>query len=50
MQKQILKLKGLHWDDFDILVHSVAFAPREALDGNYIDVTTRENFATTPCN
>jgi hypothetical protein len=28
----------------------VAFAPREALDGNYIDVTTRENFATTPCN
>ena len=35
-----------HWDKFDILVHSVAFAPREALDGNYIDATTRENFAT----
>jgi enoyl-[acyl-carrier protein] reductase I len=34
-----------HWDDFDILVHSVAFAPREALDGNYIEATTRENFA-----
>ncbi len=35
-----------HWDNFDILVHSVAFAPREALDGNYVEVTTRENFAT----
>jgi len=35
-----------HWDNFDILVHSVAFAPREALDGNYIEATTRENFAT----
>lgn len=35
-----------HWDDFDIIIHSVAFAPREALDGNYIQATTRENFAT----
>lgn len=35
-----------HWDNFDILVHSVAFAPREALDGNFVDATTRENFAT----
>ncbi len=34
-----------HWDNFDILVHSVAFAPREALDGNYVEATTRENFA-----
>lgn len=29
----------------DFLVHSLAFAPREALDGEYID-TTREAFAT----
>ncbi len=35
-----------HWDSVDIIVHSVAFAPREALDGDYIDVTTRENFLT----
>ena len=35
-----------HWHNFDIVVHSVAFAPRAALDGNYIEVTTRENFAT----
>jgi len=34
------------WDSFDILVHSVAFAPREALNGNYVEVTTRENFAS----
>ena len=34
------------WDGLDILVHSVAFAPREALEGSYIDSVTRENFLT----
>ncbi|MEO0997590.1 MAG: SDR family oxidoreductase, partial [Pseudomonadota bacterium] len=33
-----------HWDEFDILVHSVGFAPRDQLDGNYIDSVTREGF------
>lgn len=33
-----------HWDGLDCIVHSVAFAPREALDGNYIDAVTRDNF------
>ena len=32
------------WDGFDILVHAVAFAPREALTGNFIDATTRDGF------
>ena len=32
------------WDNFDILVHSVAFADRAELDGNYVEVTTREGF------
>jgi enoyl-[acyl-carrier protein] reductase I len=32
------------WEAFDILVHAVAFAPREALTGNFIDVTTRDGF------
>ena len=32
------------WGTFDILVHSVAYAPSEALKGRYID-TTREHFA-----
>jgi enoyl-[acyl-carrier protein] reductase I len=33
-----------HWDNFDILVHSVGFAPREQLMGDYIDVISREGF------
>lgn len=32
------------WDKFDILVHSVAFAPGDQLEGNYIDSVTREGF------
>jgi enoyl-[acyl-carrier protein] reductase I len=32
------------WDGFDILVHSIAFVPREALAGEYLDSVTRENF------
>jgi enoyl-[acyl-carrier protein] reductase I len=35
---------GKHWDGFDILVHSVGFAPREAIEGGYLDGLTRENF------
>ena len=35
---------GKQWDGFDILVHSVGFAPANELDGNYVDVTTREGF------
>ncbi|MFW5443380.1 MAG: enoyl-ACP reductase [Methylococcaceae bacterium] len=34
-----------HWDGLDCIVHSVAFAPREALDGDYVNATTRDNFA-----
>ncbi len=33
-----------HWDYYDILVHSVGFAPREQLIGDYIDVISREGF------
>ncbi len=35
---------GREWDSLDILVHSVAFAPREALTGRFTDVTSRESF------
>ena len=31
-------------DGFDILVHSVAYAPRDQLEGRYIDSVTREGF------
>ena len=37
------KLAG-HWDGFDILVHSVAYAPAEQLQGEYIDAVNREGF------
>ena len=33
-----------HWDSYDILVHSVGFAPREMLVGDYMDAVTREGF------
>jgi len=33
-----------HWDGYDILVHSIAFAPREELEGLYLDAVTREGF------
>jgi len=36
---------GRHWDGFDILIHSIGFAPREALTGEFLDSLTRENFA-----
>jgi enoyl-[acyl-carrier protein] reductase I len=30
------------WDQVDILLHSIGYAPREALDGRFTEVTTRE--------
>ena len=30
------------WDRLDILVHSIGFAPRNALEGRFTEVTTRE--------
>jgi enoyl-[acyl-carrier protein] reductase I len=33
-----------HWDGFDILVHSVAYAPADQLEGRYVDAVNREGF------
>ena len=33
-----------HWDDLDIIVHSLAYAPREALEGDFLQGISRENF------
>ncbi len=41
---QLFARLGEHWDGLDILVHSVGYAPGEELNGNYVDVTTREGF------
>lgn len=35
---------GKHWDGLDVIVHSVAFAPRDHLQGSYLDNLTREGF------
>lgn len=32
------------WDHVDIIVHSVAFAPKEELEGDFLDNVTREGF------
>jgi len=40
----VFKLLKKHWDHYDILVHSVGFAPREQLEGDYMDVVTRDGF------
>jgi len=36
---------GTHWDGLDCIVHSIGFAPRDQLEGEYIDAVTREGFA-----
>ncbi|GBG01241.1 enoyl-[acyl-carrier-protein] reductase [NADH] [Azospira sp. I13] len=35
---------GKHWDSLDGLVHSIAFAPSEALEGDFLDAISREAF------
>lgn len=36
---------GQHWNGLDTIVHSVAFAPREQLQGGFVDSVTRDGFA-----
>lgn len=33
-----------HWDSLDGVVHSIGFAPREAIAGDFLEGVTRENF------
>jgi len=33
------------WGALDVIVHSVAYAPREALTGGFVEATSRESFA-----
>jgi enoyl-[acyl-carrier protein] reductase I len=35
---------GRHWTGMDGVVHSIAFAPREALSGSFLDSVSRESF------
>ena len=33
-----------HWDGLDVIVHSVGFAPRDQIQGRYVDVVSREGY------
>lgn len=33
-----------YWPEFDGLIHSIGYAPADQLEGNFVDVTTREGF------
>lgn len=43
--ENVFKELDNYWDGLDIIVHSVAYAPREELSGLYLDSVTREGFA-----
>lgn len=36
---------GQCWDGLDGIVHSIGFAPKDQLEGDYVDAVTREGFA-----
>ncbi|MCP4993834.1 MAG: SDR family oxidoreductase, partial [Gammaproteobacteria bacterium] len=35
---------GKNWDGLDSIVHSIGFAPREQLEGSFIDAVSREGY------
>jgi enoyl-[acyl-carrier protein] reductase I len=41
---QVFTDLGKHWDGLDSIVHSVAFVPKVALTGDYLESVTREYF------
>ena len=43
IEKSFVELKRA-WGTFDGFVHSIGFAPADQLEGNFVDVTTREGF------
>lgn len=44
--KDLFVQLGKEWDGLDGIVHCLAYAPANELDGNYVDVTTRQGFLT----
>lgn len=42
--EQLFSMLATHWDGLDVLVHSIAFAPTEALEGDFLDGFTRDAF------
>lgn len=42
--ENLFKTLSQHWDGLDAIVHSIAFVPKDALAGDYLDSVTREYF------
>ncbi len=42
--REVFDAIGKDWDGIDVLVHSVGFAPRDQLDGTFVEAVTREGF------
>jgi enoyl-[acyl-carrier protein] reductase I len=42
---EVMQELARQWQDIDIVIHSIGFAPREQLQGRYLDAVTREGFA-----
>ena len=42
--REVFEAIGKDWDGIDVLVHSVGFAPRDQLDGTFVEAVTREGF------
>jgi enoyl-[acyl-carrier protein] reductase I len=42
--EQLFRDLSGHWSTFDGFVHSIGFAPREAIAGNFLDGLSRDNF------
>ncbi len=42
--EEVFEHLGQRWEGIDIVVHAVGFAPRDQIQGDYMDVVTREGF------
>src|SRR4029450_7205279 len=42
--ERLFSTLGEHWIGFDGFVHSIGFAPREAIAGDFLDGLSRESF------
>lgn len=43
--EQVFTSLKTHWDEIDIVIHAIAFAPADQLDGDFLKNVTREGFA-----
>lgn len=43
--EELFQTLGSRWESLDVAVHAVAFAPREALSGGFLDGLSREAFS-----